>query len=401
MQTFRVRTLAPLAAFATLLAACDGGGTSVPTPSAVTPATSVSQQATPGATVAEPPTVRVVDAQGQPIPGVGVTFAVTAGGGTLGTPLATTDAAGVASATSWTLGSSLGVNTVTATVTGLPVVTFTATALDPCDVAPAYTLFTTLQAGLSVQDCRLPNGEFEDFYTVSLAEARAVTFTLSSATFDTWLELFDASGNYVALNDDDDATETTNSAIRVFAPAGTYFLGASSYDPAVTGSYTLGSSVLAGNVACQFPWVVPGVQLNGQITTTDCTEAGYYSDIYMVVLYAGEQLQVSMQSSAVDAYLILFGANGIVAEDDDSGGGSNALMTFTATETGVYAIDAGTLSPGETGAYTLAVTRSGGSASMDAGSAVRAPLSREALRLDRDEVVSRRSAIVREGRAPR
>jgi adhesin/invasin len=79
------------------------------------------------------PSVVVRDAGGTPVPGVGVTFAVASGGGSVEGALAITGADGVAAVGSWTLGGNLGANTLTATVTadgvsGNPV-TFTATAV--------------------------------------------------------------------------------------------------------------------------------------------------------------------------------------------------------------------------------------------------------------------------------
>ena len=74
----------------------------------------------------EPFVVSVVDEDGTAMAGVVVSFAVTAGGGTLSAATATTDANGRA-ATRLTLGSDAGTNTVSATVEGLEPVTFTAT----------------------------------------------------------------------------------------------------------------------------------------------------------------------------------------------------------------------------------------------------------------------------------
>ena len=76
--------------------------------------------------LAEPFVVSVLDEDGAAMAGVVVSFAVTAGGGTLSAATATTDATGRA-ATRLTLGSDAGTNTVSATVEGLEPVTFTAT----------------------------------------------------------------------------------------------------------------------------------------------------------------------------------------------------------------------------------------------------------------------------------
>jgi hypothetical protein len=69
----------------------------------------------------------VSNVNGRPLAGVTVTFAVATGGGVVFGAVATTGSNGVATVGQWNLGS-VGSNTLTATVTALPSVTFTATA---------------------------------------------------------------------------------------------------------------------------------------------------------------------------------------------------------------------------------------------------------------------------------
>ena len=85
------------------------------------------QQGPAGEQLAAPFVVSVLDEDGLAFAGAVVTFAVTAGGGTLSAATATTDANGRA-ATTLTLGSDPGPNAVEATVDGIEVVTFTASA---------------------------------------------------------------------------------------------------------------------------------------------------------------------------------------------------------------------------------------------------------------------------------
>jgi adhesin/invasin len=87
------------------------------------------QSAAAGTAVSTPPSVVVEDANDNPVPGVSVTFAVASGGGSVTDPSATTDDAGIASVGSWTLGTTAGANTLTATSDGLSgsPVTFSAT----------------------------------------------------------------------------------------------------------------------------------------------------------------------------------------------------------------------------------------------------------------------------------
>ena len=101
------------------------------------------QAALPNTTVPIPPSVKVTDADGNAVSGTQVTFTVTSGGGSVsgGTPTSGSD--GVAAVTSWTMGSSLGTNTLSANVTGLGVspIVFTATStntlVEVTSVSPA------------------------------------------------------------------------------------------------------------------------------------------------------------------------------------------------------------------------------------------------------------------------
>ena len=89
--------------------------------------------------------VSVLDEDGAAMAGVVVTFSVTAGGGTLSSATATTEANGRA-ATRLTLGSQPGTNTVEATVEGLEPVTFTAIG----QVSPVVGLFDLFGSGKRV-----------------------------------------------------------------------------------------------------------------------------------------------------------------------------------------------------------------------------------------------------------
>jgi hypothetical protein len=90
------------------------------------------QTASLGAAVKIAPSVIVKDAKNDPVAGTTVTFAVATGGGSVTGASAVTNAAGIATAGSWTLGTTAGANTLTATSAGLSgsPVTFTATG-DP------------------------------------------------------------------------------------------------------------------------------------------------------------------------------------------------------------------------------------------------------------------------------
>ncbi len=96
-------------------------------PHSLRPVSGLEHQGSAGATLANPFVVLVVDQNGDPVAGATVTFTVTDGEGTLSVTTVATDENGRA-ATTLTLGSQPGTNTVVATVKDLEPVAFTATA---------------------------------------------------------------------------------------------------------------------------------------------------------------------------------------------------------------------------------------------------------------------------------
>ena len=85
------------------------------------------QTGTVNVAVGTAPRVKLVDQFGNPVAGASVTFAVASGGGGVTGATQTTDAAGIATLGSWTLGTATGPNSVTATAGALST-TFGATA---------------------------------------------------------------------------------------------------------------------------------------------------------------------------------------------------------------------------------------------------------------------------------
>jgi len=85
------------------------------------------QSAAAGTAVATPPSVIVRDATNSPVSGASVTFVVATGGGSVTGASATTNASGIATVGSWTLGLIAGAQTLTATTGALPPAVFTAT----------------------------------------------------------------------------------------------------------------------------------------------------------------------------------------------------------------------------------------------------------------------------------
>jgi hypothetical protein len=117
-----------------LLAACGSSEPAAPIVLSIAPIGSLPQTIA-GDVVGDSIRVRVTDASGAPKAGVAVTFTVTAGGGSLASNVVTTDVQGRAAAR-FTSGTTVGVNTVTASIANAPALLFTLTTI----AGPARTL---------------------------------------------------------------------------------------------------------------------------------------------------------------------------------------------------------------------------------------------------------------------
>jgi hypothetical protein len=320
------------------------------------------QSGAPGTAVAVPPSVTVNDAHGNPKSNIVVTFAVASGGGSVAGGSATTNASGVATVGSWTLGGSAGSNTLTASTPGVASVTFTATGANPnCGVATAHTLGTVTSGTLSTSDCQLSDGTYVDFFSTTIGEANAYLFR-QGAVFDTYLYLAGSDGFIIAENDDENGT-TTNSAIKALLPSGSYLLGASSFDAAVTGGYQISSVTTSTAVTgCELVFVVKNVSTTQNIEANDCLGStppapAIYADTYFIFLRTGQSLTVTMSSDAVDSFLeiIRLGGPTVASNDNIDATTKNARVTYTATANTYYTIFARTAISGQTGSYTLNV----------------------------------------------
>ena len=84
-----------------------------------------------------------------------------------------------------------------------------------------------------------------------------------------------------------------------------------------------------------------------------------YFNAYTFDARAGQTFTVEMFSQEVNSYLIVLGPDGDdIAQDDDSGGSSNARLNLQAPMSGQYTILANTFNPGEQGAFNLRLSPS-------------------------------------------
>ena len=95
--------------------------------------------------------------------------------------------------------------------------------------------------------------------------------------------------------------------------------------------------------------------VNGQLTGSDCRlDDGSYADFYAFNGVSGQNITVTMNSTAFDTYLGLANESGtFVVEDDDGGGGTNSRINTVLPATGLYIILANSAFPNQFGNYTL------------------------------------------------
>jgi hypothetical protein len=118
----------------------------------------------------------------------------------------------------------------------------------------------------------------------------------------------------------------------------------------------------------QFACVTQGIACNttvsGALSTDDCrlpVDQSFY-DAWTFQGVVGQTVQITLRSTAFDAYLILLDPNGFELEENDdfSGTSGDSRITYQLTDAGTYTIYANSFDPGEMGAYTLELLCSGG-----------------------------------------
>jgi hypothetical protein len=165
-----------------------------------------------GAFATENPEVLVRDADGQPVAGVTVKFAVTAGSGSVSNATTVSGPQGRATAGAWTLGNSVGVNTVVGSVDGVGSVQFKAEGV-PVPVG-------TFQLA-TIDGFHIPYA-----YPFSLDSMVAGTFTLNSAKVYTFVLQVDTSDGLLSIG------KTSGGFAPNFPKGLTFFLNGS---PWITG----------------------------------------------------------------------------------------------------------------------------------------------------------------------
>ncbi len=340
-------------AFLTL--ACRAGDTSAPaTPPphavemVVAAASPTATSSVVGSAVSELPAVVIQDVRGVPLAGVPVTFAVTRGGGAIvgvtTTTKVVTNAIGVATLGSWTVGSRPGPNEVTATVASVPSVRFVVNAVvgPPAAIrriqgddqfAPAGSM-VAVRPAVRVVDA-LDNG----------VSGVAVTFAIA----------------------DGDGTVTGSAVITDsagLAAVESWTLGSALHQSlAVT---VLGldrvlfvAEAMQGISACVPSAVLAdGMKTSSALTSRSCRGAdGRFLETFTVLSTRMESYEFTLVSSDFDTYLELRDERGRRPVANSDGDGSVTSSRVKAIlPPGTFTVVVSSAQPERVGSYTIAYT---------------------------------------------
>ena len=252
------------------------------------------QIALPGAALGVRLRVRVSDVHGNPLSGITVTFVVEAGGGSVSGAVAVSDVSGIAESGEWVLGSP-GIQRMVARVGQLVSEPFTAKAIAPPFTCAPYTglpLQATFRSELTAVSCKDAQGRSLEAYTIVVTQHNAYVFTVTSAEFDTDLELRDA--DLVEVAKSDDRSTMTNSRFKVLLGPGTYSLVVSSSKLGATGSYALSYEQAGTNVErCEEAFIARGVTARGVVEEWDCSSStDVFWDRFRIYLQAGSSVEI-------------------------------------------------------------------------------------------------------------
>jgi hypothetical protein len=238
--------------------------------------------------------------------------------------------------------------------------------VDPVGCDPATELSAPIQCGgtasgsfevgcVSTQRA----GSYAKQYVLQGTLGQVLTIDLTSSV-DTYLYLFGPGGALLASNDDGD-TSTSSQIVQALTANGAYTIEATTYTSGVTASFSLHvacadvgdcTSALACGGSAAGTWA-PGC--------VSYRRAGSYTRYYTFTGTVGDEVTLHLSSLDADAYLYLVSPNGTVLDyDDDSGSGTDSLLSNTLPTSGTYTVEATTLLSAETGAFTLTLTCGGG-----------------------------------------
>jgi hypothetical protein len=227
----------------------------------------------------------------------------------------------------------------------------------------------TIEGNLSLGDTAnplRPSSPSIDYLLTDVVANQQVSINLTSSEFDTALQVVKVSTGGLVAENDNLASDNTDSALSFTPEAGEdYLIRVTSFAPTAssTGDFTLTTnttSPIVGNLAL-------GQTINGNLGGTDLVRSsqnGESQNITEDYLLTGvtpeQQLQINLSSSEFDTYLELVdrSTGEVIAENDDISNPNNlnSRINFTVEQGKEYVLRVSTFEDKVTGSYTLSAT---------------------------------------------
>jgi Bacterial pre-peptidase C-terminal domain len=241
----------------------------------------------------------------------------------------------------------------------------------PPDRAPAnpipMTLETDYKGSLNDGGARTSDDVLFTDYSIALKSGQRIVVDLKvdgESALDPKLEIGRGrAADFEQSAEDDDGGSDLNSRLRFVAPSdGTYIIRATSLGSSSEGAYVVRVAVAPPPILPPEPKPIQaGQALSGSLATTDPTlnDENYY-DRYVLTGRVGETYDIIVTAEDLD---VIVGARSALREDDeyetddDSGGGTNAKLTYTITTAGPQTIRVTSVNAEDEGDYTISVVK--------------------------------------------
>ena len=237
---------------------------------------------------------------------------------------------------------------------------FTAKTIAPCNYVQPLNINGGYIQNLGPGSCTGANGQPVDFYQFTLPTDSVVAAFMTSSQVDGFLTMMDGAGNF--LRSDNNSYGANDPMIVQFLPAGAYQVAARAAGSTVGGYYEVDLRTIPGPrppFCASRGKLALGGSINGALTVASCQYIdGTFADVYQIVLASDTTIDLRLNSSDFDAYLVLLDAKGnVVDEDDDDGGGTNARVNELLAAGTYYVVAKPFSSYTSVGAYTLSLAQ--------------------------------------------
>jgi hypothetical protein len=227
--------------------------------------------------------------------------------------------------------------------------------LPACGITQAIDLNGGYIQRLNAASCKSGGGQPVDYYGFTLSADALALAVVTSSEVDGYLTLLDAAGN--VLRTDDNSYGGIDPLIVQYLPAGSYKLAVRDTAAGAGGLYQVDLRTVEGArppFCASRGSLLLDSSVDGNITFTGCQFRGAFADVYQINVAADGAVDLRLNSTAFDAYLVLLDAMGnVVEEDDDNGGNTNARVTVPLAAGTYYAVAKPFGDYLKHGAYTL------------------------------------------------